>query len=314
MSETKKSSSKHSADGHRGETPDAELLSIRKKLKHFTTESKVKYWLDTGDPYLNSIFGSEEKGIPYGKIFELAGWESCGKTFLCQKLIALAQRDGASAGWMDLENSYDEDWAKTLGVDTEKLALFSMEMGRFGKEKEERLITAEEQLAEMEEWIKLRRSKDPNGRMIVVVDSIPGMLPEEEGAVGIQEQNMRTKIALAPLLSKLMKRWIALARSANVIMLFINQLRVSPMAFGNPEYTPGGNAIRMFASVRVRMRKKSKKIIRNGKPAGIKGTLVNFKNKAGGGSRENLRCGYKLYYKGKMKYVDESEIKSEGEE
>lgn len=295
-------------------SPEDELALIRRKLKHFTTDKPVKYWLDVGSPRLHSVLGSPKMGIPYGKIFEISGMESQGKTALVMKLAGFAQRDGAKVAWIDLENSWDEDWAKTLGLDPTEVYLFKPQIGTFGGEKEERLQTAEELLEEIEEWWRRRSADNPDGRLFVGVDSIAAMLTEEEAAGGIQDQNMRTKVSLASFMSRLMRRWVAMAASYNIMMFCVNQLRVAPGQWGNPEYTVGGNALKLYASIRVRMRRKSKKILKGGKAVGIKGIISNWKNKAGGGSKEQLRIGYKLYYEGKIKYVDADEIKSEGGE
>lgn len=295
-------------------SPEAELSLIKKKLKHFTTEKTVKYWLDTGSALLNGVFGSEEKGIPYGKMMELSGMESQGKTALMLWLASLAQRDGAKVAWVDLEDSWDPEWAGALGLKIEEVYPFRPEIGTFGKETEERQTTAEELLTEVEEWVKRRGKENKDGRLFVCVDSIAAMLTEEEAAGGIQDQNMRTKVSLASFLSRLLRRWVALVANYNVMMVFINQLRIAPGAWGNPEYTPGGNAVRLYSSVRVRMRRKSKKILKGGKPVGIKGVMSNWKNKAGGGSREGLVTGYKLYYKGKLKFIEPEDVKVEGSE
>lgn len=295
-------------------SPEAEIALIRKKLKHFTTEKKVRYWLDTGSPRLNSVFGSREQGIPYGKMFELAGFESQGKTALGLKLAGIAQRDGAKVIWVDLESSWDEDWVRTLGLIPEEVYLFRPEIGTFGKETgEERLHTAEELLAEVEELVKRKGKENPDGRIFCCVDSIAAMLTEEAAAAGIQEQNMRTKVSLATFLSQLLRRWVAFVASYNVMMIFINQLRVAPGAWGNPEYTPGGNAVRLYAAVRNRMRRVSKKILKGGEHIGIKGAISNYKNKAGSGSREGLKIGYKFYFEGKFKYIEAEDVKTEGE-
>src|SRR5580765_7252257 len=105
-------------------SPEEEIALIKKKLKIFTTLKPVKYWLDTGSPLLNAVFGSREYGIPYGKIFEIFGPESNGKTAELLKLMAMAQRDGAQCGLIDLENSWDPEWAAAMGVDPEKVYVF----------------------------------------------------------------------------------------------------------------------------------------------------------------------------------------------
>jgi recombination protein RecA len=230
-----------------------------------------------------------------------------------KKIAGIAQRDGAKVIWVDLEDSWDPEWALALGLNPDDVYLFKPQIGTFGKETEERQHTAEELLMEVEELIKRLGRKNPGGRIFCCIDSIAAMLTEEEAAAGIQEQNMRTKVSLASFLSQLLRRWVAFVANYNVMMMFINQLRVAPGAWGNPEYTPGGNAVRLYAAVRVRMRRKSKKILKGGEQIGIKGTMSNWKNKAGAGSREGLRIGYKLYFVGKIKYIDAEDVKTEGE-
>jgi recombination protein RecA len=296
-------------------TAEVELALIKKKLKHFTTENPVNYWLDTGSKELNRVLGSEDKGLAYGKLYELAGWESNGKTALTKKLMGMAQKDGARCGWVDLEGSWDPEWASSLGVAAEEVVVFRLDVGKFGNESEERMQYGEELFEEVELWLDRCKRKYPNGRVFLGVDSIAAIVTEEEEAAGVANQNMRTKISQAPFLSRLLRRWVARARTANAMIFFINQLRVSPgVLFGNPEYTPGGNAVRLYASIRARMRRKGKPILKSGKRIGIKGMLMNYKNKAGGGSREGHECGYKLFYDGTIKYVDADEIKIEGAE
>jgi recombination protein RecA len=314
-------------------SPEGELALIRKKLKHFTLERQVRYWLDTGSSRLNGILGSKEKGLPYGKMYEIAGFESQGKTALMKKLAGIAQKDGAKVAWVGLEDSYDPDWAVNLGLNPEEVYLFEPQIvGTMDDEDDEekpskakekkrkklqkagRLQTAEELLEEVEEWMRQQHMKNPNGRLFVAVDSIAAMLTEEEAAAGIQDQNMRTKVSLASFLSRFLRRWVAMVSMYNAMVLFANQLRINPgQMFGNPEYTVGGNAVRLYSAVRIRMRRKGKKILKGGNEIGIKGTMTNWKNKAGGGSREGGQIGYKLYFDGKIKYVDVDDIKTEGE-
>lgn len=295
-------------------TPEAEAALIKKKLRHFTTLRPVRYWMDTGKSELNAVFGSEEKGIPYGKMIELSGFESHGKTALMYELAAYAQKDGAEVGIVDLEWSWDAKWARQRGLDPNKVIVFRPEIGTFYNETEERMTTGEEVFEEAELWLRRAHARNPEGRLFLGVDSIAAILPEEEAAAGIQEQNMRTKVSLASFLSRLLKRWVAMAANYNVMMPLVNQLRTAPGAWGDPTYTPGGNAIRFYSAVRVRMRRKGKKLLKGGKPVGIKGILANWKNKAGEGSREGLTVGFKLYYDGRSKYVSADEIKSDAGE
>lgn len=92
------------------------LAQIRESLSHVTLEWKPRVWLDTGIPDLNRVIGHKLRGIPYGRIIEMSGLESHGKTALVMALAALAQRDGALVIWADLENSFDYDWAIQRGI------------------------------------------------------------------------------------------------------------------------------------------------------------------------------------------------------
>lgn len=314
--------------------PEEELALIRKKLKHFTLERQVRYWLDTGSPRLNSALGSKEKGLPYGKMYEVSGFESQGKTALMKKIAGISQKDGAKVAWVGLEDSWDPDWATALGLNPTEVYLFEPQIvGAADDEDEEekpskakdkkrkklqkagRLQTAEELFEEVEEWMRQQHLKNPDGRLFVAIDSIAAMLTEEEAAAGIQDQNMRTKISLASFLSRFLRRWVAMVSMYNAMVFFANQLRINPnQMFGNPEYTVGGNAVRLYSAVRIRMRRQGKKIIKGGNAIGIKGTITNWKNKAGAGSREGRQIGYKLYYDGKIKYIEAEDVKTEGSE
>ena len=87
-----------------GDGPANDISLIRKKLKHFPVELEPTEWLSTGNERLNAVLGSPERGIPYGKMIELYGPQSHGKTMIALLLSALAQKDGAAILWMDLEN------------------------------------------------------------------------------------------------------------------------------------------------------------------------------------------------------------------
>jgi len=290
-------------------TAEAELAMIKKRLQHPTKET-IDYWLGTGSKLLNAVFGSESNGLPYGKIIEVSGYESHGKTAQMYSLASLAQRDGASVGVWDLELTWDQSWASKLGLDPSKVVVFQPVIGQFGTEKQKRMITAEEQCEEIEMWMRLHHKRNPHGRLFLGIDSIAGLVPREAEEAGL-EQNMRTRVSVATFLSWLLPRWQQRAANYNVLMMLVNQIRVAPGRYGNPEYTMGGNAIRFFCAVRVKMRRKGGPILKDGKEIGFKGVLQNWKNKAGEGSREHGKCGFKFFYDGRFKYVSENEIKSE---
>jgi RecA/RadA recombinase len=92
------------------------LAQVRKALKHMTMDWAPSIWMDTGIPDLNCVIGHKTRGMPYGRILEMSGWESHGKTAITLSLCALAQRDNALIIWGDLENSWEDDWAKQRGM------------------------------------------------------------------------------------------------------------------------------------------------------------------------------------------------------
>lgn len=294
-------------------SPREEIEAIRRKLKHLTFEAVVKAWLTTGNKRLNAVLGSEEFGLAYGKMVELFGPESQGKTMIALLLAALAQADGAKVAWVDLENSFDEDWVRAQGLDPELVYLFRPQLGYFEgnkdldddekeekrKKKRPRLQTAEELFEEVEEWMATMHQKDPEGKLFVVTDSVAAALVDAEAQGGLADQNMFTNTALSRFLSKMLRRWVALAQTYNAMMIFINQVRTSPnQKFGNPENTPGGKALKFYCAVRVRVRRGKHKgrLLQGRKVIGLSGVLTNVKNKAGGKSLEGEMVGFETRF------------------
>lgn len=289
---------------------------INKSMGYTTLVRPPKYWLDTKDPYLNKVFGSKKYGLAYGKCYLLAGAPSSGKSAIAAMIEGLAQKDGADAGWIDGENSFDRRHVKRQGlkcghrifnkdgnvIGYSDIALFRPEYGHFGyksKKKANKLNLEDVEAAEdtfdrAEMWMKLRRKLNPKGKLILVVDSTTSFSPEEELMAGLNEQNMRTKTSNAVFLNLVSKRWVNLALHTNAIILYIAQIRTNPgKMFGNPEYVTGGNGIQFYPASVVWMRRvKDGAIKKNGLQVGTKGMMSNRKNKVGGGSIERKKCGY----------------------
>lgn len=295
-----------------------DLEKIRAKLGHLTLEWEPVEFMDTGFPDLNEVLGHPTKGLEFGRLMEIAGWESQGKTALALSLTALAQQQGAAIVWADFENSFDAEWAKTrqmkVEIDSEgkvigpdEFELIQPYVGNFEKEKLPRLSTAQELCAEVEAVLALKHKKFK--KITLVVDSIPAMLSEGEAEAGLEGQNLRTNMDLPLFLGKLLRRWIGLAQSYNVMMIFINQLRNKPDPY-NPVYTPGGNATRFYCHARVRIRRaKGGFIKKKGKNVGIQGIIENYKNKSG--SPERAKVGFKLYFKGPMEFLAADKLEKE---
>ena len=275
--------------------PSADIARIRKKLKHYVDEPPAPAWLDAGDRALNGALGSAELGIPFGRILELYGPTSHGKTMLALHLARRAQEAGAAVVWLDLENSYDDGWAARQGIDATRVHVLRVQTGRFGKATgDSRLQSAEELFLEAEELVKLLHGRDDDWRGLVVVDSVAAILVEDEAKAGVADQNMRTSLSLARFLGPLLRRWAALCLNYRATMVCINQIRENPSAmFGNPEYTPGGRSLPFYASIRAEVRRvKQGRLVSLGKLVGLRGRIKNVKNKAGGDSVEGLDCGY----------------------
>lgn len=294
---------------------------IKQALGYHSMVKPPEHWLDTESPYLNKVWGSKELGIPYGKEIVVAGPMSSGKSAAAAMIAGLGQADGADVAWVDGENSYDERHVAKQGLDPDKVALFVSEYGEFKykKKKGRRIVTDEVEAAEdlfdrVETWMKLRRRLNPKGKLIVVVDSTTSFMPEEELMAGIKDQNMRTKVSAAVFLNYITKRWVNLALHTNTLIIFIAQLRTNmAQMFGEKDYIPGGKGLGYYTSVIVWMRRISKgEIKKNGKQVGVYGIMSNKKNKAGGGSIERKKCGYKAYFfKNAWKFMSSEQLKKE---
>jgi recombination protein RecA len=292
--------------------PDDEVWKIREKLGHLAVQPAPAQWLDTGIPDLNQVLGDRQRGIAYGRIIEASGWESHAKTSVFLSILALAQRDGAELILADFENSYDPAWAERRGIDVSRLRVFQPYVGKFGKEKTPRLCTAQELCAEVEEAIFTLAQRKAT-KIAVLVDSVPSMLPEGAAIAGLEERTMRTQLELPVFLSSLLQRWVGLAHAYSVMMIFINQLRQKPQAFGDSVYTPGGSALKFYSHVRVRLRRtKGGKIVRKGKVVGIQGVIQNLKNKVGG--YEGSSIGFRLLFDGPIEFVPVEELEDNDEQ
>src|SRR5690242_11459854 len=112
----------------------AEVLAIRKKMKHFEVQKEPECWLQPKYRELSAVLGDPKRGIPYGKIYEICGKFSGGKTALVLELAAEAQMDGAEVAWMDHEISWDARWARIRGLDPDRVALFQPTVVKDGRD------------------------------------------------------------------------------------------------------------------------------------------------------------------------------------
>lgn len=188
--------------------------------------------IPTGSLGLDLALGAG--GIPRGRVTEIFGPESSGKTTLALHVVANAQRAGGVAAYIDAEHALDPAYARKLGVDLENLLISQPDTG--------------EQALEIAETLVRSGAVD-----VVVVDSVAALVPkaELEGDMGDAQMGLQARL----MSQALRKLSAAIARSATCV-IFINQLREKiGVMFGNPETTPGGRALKFYASVRIDIRR-----------------------------------------------------------
>ena len=196
-------------------------------------------------------------GYPKGRIIEIYGPESSGKTTLTLHAISQAQKQGGKAAFIDAEHAIDPVYAKNLGVDIDELILSQPDSG--------------EQALEIAEMLVRSGVID-----LIVIDSVAALVPQVEldgemgdAAVGLQ----------ARLMSKALRKLSGVMNKTNCTVIFINQLREKiGVMYGNPETTTGGRALKFYSSVRVEIRR-SEQIKQNGEIIGNKANIKVVKNK-----------------------------------
>ncbi len=173
-------------------------------------------------------------GIPKGRVVEIYGPESSGKTTLTLHAIAEVQKAGGTAAFIDAEHALDPSYAKRIGVDVENLLLSQPDNG--------------EQALEITETLVRSNAVD-----LIVVDSVAALVPraEIEGDMGDSLPGLQAR-----LMSQALRKLTAVINRSNVTVVFINQIRMKiGVMFGNPETTTGGNALKFYASVRMDIRR-----------------------------------------------------------
>ncbi|OIP23665.1 recombinase RecA [bacterium CG_4_10_14_0_2_um_filter_33_32] len=173
-------------------------------------------------------------GIPRGRIIEIFGPESSGKTTLAQHIVAEAQKKGGVAAFIDAEHALDPEYAKNIGINLNDLLISQPDTG--------------EQALEITETLVRSNAVD-----LIVVDSVAALTPrmEIEGDMGDSFIGLQAR-----LMSQALRKLAGAISKSNSIVIFINQIRMKiGVMFGNPETTPGGNALKFYSSVRIDIRR-----------------------------------------------------------
>lgn len=173
-------------------------------------------------------------GIPRGRIIEIYGPESSGKTTLAQHIVAECQKRGGIAAFVDAEHALDPEYARNLGVQVDDLLISQPDTG--------------EQALDITEELVRSGAVD-----IVVVDSVAALVPKAEIEGSMEDQQMGLQ---ARLMSKALRKLTGVIGKTNTTVIFINQLRMKiGVMYGNPETTTGGNALKYYASVRMEIKR-----------------------------------------------------------
>ncbi|TAK89043.1 recombinase RecA [Patescibacteria group bacterium] len=173
-------------------------------------------------------------GYPQGRVVEIYGPESSGKTTLALHAVAQVQKNGGLAAYVDAEHALDPEYAKKIGVNLDNLLVSQPDTGEQALEITETLVRS-------------------NAVNIVVVDSVAALVPraELEGSMGDAQMGMQAR-----LMSQALRKLTGVINKSNTTVVFINQLRMKiGVMFGNPEVTAGGNALKYYSSVRVDIRR-----------------------------------------------------------
>ncbi len=188
--------------------------------------------ISTGSVSLDAALGCG--GVPRGRIVEIFGPESSGKTTIALQIIAEVQRGGGMAAFVDAEHALDPTYAKALGVQTDNLIVSQPDTG--------------EQALEIAEILTSSGSLD-----VVVIDSVAALVPkaELEGDMGDHHVGLQAR-----LMSQALRKLTGVVHRSNTCFIFINQIRMKiGVMFGNPETTSGGNALKFYSSVRLDIRR-----------------------------------------------------------
>src|SRR6201997_3021767 len=201
-------------------------------MKLGDTQTEAMEVISTGSVGLDIALGVG--GLPKGRVIEIYGPESSGKTTLAIHAIAESQKRGGIAAFIDAEHAFDRFYAKKLGVDVENLLISQPDNGEQALEIADNLIRS-------------------GAIDILVIDSVAALVPkaEIEGEMGDSKMGLQAR-----LMSQALRKLTATISRSQTVVIFINQIRMKiGVMFGNPETTTGGNALKFYASVRLDVRR-----------------------------------------------------------
>lgn len=249
---------------------DALASALEKAIGANSEKQQVKNFLDTGYPPLNKIIsGDYHGGIPCGRLIEMYGPSSSGKTAIATKLMVEAQRAGGIAMFCDHERSFDVSLAEKWGLNSE----FPKWIYKQPRTWEESNMIA----AKAAKAIRESKTIPAEAPIIVVFDSIAAMVPKSMIDKEMDELNMNDSTALARVTSQTLKVMAQFAEDFNITLLYLNQTRTKPgVVYGDPTTTPGGTSMEFAATTRISLSRK--RIVEDkGEGKEMTGQVINVK-------------------------------------
>ncbi len=234
--------------------PDAMTLTCD------SVAAAVKLWLSTGVWAIDRIIG---EGIPAGRLTEIYGDFSSGKTLLAMQLVRESQKKGYISIVLDTEASFSLDLARKIGLDLDKVVYLAPQ-------------TIEEVFEDIEKIIEMKKEKYAEIPMLIVWDSVAATPCQYEidNPVGTPEMGLRARI-----ISQGLRKIITQISKEHIFLFFVNQIRESMEAFGDKHFTPGGKAIKFHASVRLFIKSGKDIVEGNDRVIGKFGSIKVTKNK-----------------------------------
>ena len=199
-------------------------------------------------------------GLPIGRIVEIYGHESSGKSTICMSVVAEAQSRGGICAYLDTEHAMDPNYATSLGVNMDDLLFSQPDYGEQALDIATTLVKT-------------------GGLMVLVIDSVAALVPKAELEGTMEDNQMGLQ---ARMMAKGMRRLVSAANENDTLIIFTNQIREKiGIMFGNPETTPGGRSLKFAASVRIQLRRKEDLKTKDGEIIGVKTVASIPKNKMG---------------------------------
>lgn len=211
---------------------------------------EVSNFIGTGFPPLNQIIsGKHDGGLPQGRLIEMYGPSSSGKTALATMMMIQAQKAGGVAGFMDHERSFSVSLAKNMGLDT----TFPYWIYKLPETWEQ----SNTLMAKAAKAIRESKAIAPTAPILFVFDSIAAALPKSMAEKEMDEYTMNDTTALARVTSTTLKTMAAFSEKYNFTVLYLNQIRTKPgVVYGDPTTTPGGGAMEFYATTRIALGRK----------------------------------------------------------